>query len=491
MGRMSFILILPVWIHLILIAFASAATESPFISEETKNVKRFSEIQTKFSVRTLEEPEEDVCHLVPGQEDTITQCNFNSSSKTFVVIHGWTVTGMYESWIPKLVSALYEREPDSNVIVVDWLSRAQQHYPTSAMYTQLVGQDVAMFIDWMEDSVKYPLENMHLLGYSLGAHVAGVAGNLTNNKVNRITGLDPAGPTFEYADPEVRLSPDDAAFVDVLHTHTRGSPDRSIGIQKPVGHVDIYPNGGNFQPGCHLGDTLRMIAEKGFGDVDQIVKCSHERSIHLFIDSLLHEAQQSTAYRCSNKDAFDKGLCLSCRKNRCNKLGYSINKVRSKRSSRLYLKTRGQMPYKVFHYQFKMHLFAKDNWKQENQLFYLSLYGTKNEVETIPVTLPEVSTNTTYSALVHTETDVGDLLMVKVQWEKESIFSWTEWWKTYAFEIRKVRVKPGDVKLGESAKTLLFCAKDSGAQLTKGKDPVVFVKCHAEHHGKRKHSHND
>lgn len=56
---------------------------------------------------------------------------------------------MYESWVPKLVAALYKREPDSNVIVVDWLSRAQQHYPISAGYTKLVGQDVATFIDWM------------------------------------------------------------------------------------------------------------------------------------------------------------------------------------------------------------------------------------------------------------------------------------------------------------------------------------------------------
>lgn len=60
------------------------------------------------------------------------------------------VTGMFESWVPKLVTALYEREPTANVIVVDWLSRAQQHYPTSAAYTKLVGKDVAMFVNWLQ-----------------------------------------------------------------------------------------------------------------------------------------------------------------------------------------------------------------------------------------------------------------------------------------------------------------------------------------------------
>lgn len=79
--------------------------------------------------------------------------------------------------------------------------------------------------------------------------------------------MDPAGPTFEYADAQSTLSPDDATFVDVLHTNTRGSPDRSIGIQRPVGHVDIYPNGGTFQPGCDLQKTMKMIVSTGFSSM--------------------------------------------------------------------------------------------------------------------------------------------------------------------------------------------------------------------------------
>lgn len=80
--------------------------------------------------------------------------------------------------------------------------------------------------------------------------------------------------------------------------------------------------------------------------MDQILKCAHERSVHLFIDSLVNKQQQSMAYRCNSKDAFDRGLCLSCRKNRCNNMGFGVNKIRTTRSAKMYLKTGASMPFK-------------------------------------------------------------------------------------------------------------------------------------------------
>ncbi|KAJ0065115.1 hypothetical protein NL108_005592, partial [Boleophthalmus pectinirostris] len=356
------------------------------------------------------------------------------------------VTGMYESWVAKLVTALYEREPNANVIVVDWLNRASQHYPTSAAYTKLVGRDVAKFVTWLQNELQLPWDKIYLLGYSLGAHVAGIAGALSDKKISRITGLDPAGPTFEHADDQSTLSRDDAQFVDVLHTNTRGSPGRSIGIQRPLGHIDIYPNGGAFQPGCDIQNTLLGIASeglRGLQNMDQLVKCSHERSIHLFIDSLVNLNQQSMAFRCNSKDAFNKGLCLSCRKNRCNKLGYNVNKVRSTRSTKMYLKTRDMMPYKVFHYQVKVHFFSKDKLSFTEQPLKISLYGTHGEKEDIPFVLPVLNENATQSFLITIDADIGDLMIVKLRWEKDSLLSWN-WWGSSKFHIRKLRIKSGE-----------------------------------------------
>lgn len=67
---------------------------------------------------------------------------------------------------------------------------------------------------------------------------------------------------FEGVQKENRLSPDDADFVDVLHTYTREALGLSIGIQQPIGDIDIYPNGGEVQPGCTLGDVLSMAGSK-------------------------------------------------------------------------------------------------------------------------------------------------------------------------------------------------------------------------------------
>ncbi|KAH6925295.1 hypothetical protein HPB50_003386 [Hyalomma asiaticum] len=63
-----------------------------------------------------------------------------------------------------------------------------------------------------------------------------------------VQGLDPAGPLFD--DDTVALSPDDAQFVDAIHTDSGTLYDLRFGIRKSVGHVDFFPNGGNNQPQC-------------------------------------------------------------------------------------------------------------------------------------------------------------------------------------------------------------------------------------------------
>lgn len=72
------------------------------------------------------------------------------------------MSGLFESWVEKLVAALYNREKDANVIVVDWLDTAQDHYVVAAQKTKMVGREIGLFIDWIEVGVsKSNLHNTH------------------------------------------------------------------------------------------------------------------------------------------------------------------------------------------------------------------------------------------------------------------------------------------------------------------------------------------
>ena len=73
--------------------------------------------------------------------------------------------------------------------------------------------------------------------------------------------MDPAAPGFEIDNTAARLDPSDAMFVDVIHTDVReGLLDMdSLGLKRPCGHVDFYPNEGQHQPGC---EATNIVASK-------------------------------------------------------------------------------------------------------------------------------------------------------------------------------------------------------------------------------------
>lgn len=141
----------------------------------------------------------------------------------------------------------YLKKDKHNVFYVDWSKADDKSFHVAAANSKAVGDVIAEFII----STRIQLKNVHLVGHSLGSHVAGFAGkrifNKTKRKLGRITATDPAGPLFERKEvtKEFRLCEDDAEFVDVIHTDIG-----HYGFIKPLGHVDFYPNGGRDQPGC-------------------------------------------------------------------------------------------------------------------------------------------------------------------------------------------------------------------------------------------------
>ena len=106
---------------------------------------------------------------------------------------------------------------DLNVIFVDWGGGSLPLYSQAAANTRLVGLEVARVINTLIEEHEVHAEDVHIIGHSLGSHIAGYAGERIPG-LGRISGLDPAEPLFQGMPYFVRLDPTDALFVDVIHT---------------------------------------------------------------------------------------------------------------------------------------------------------------------------------------------------------------------------------------------------------------------------------
>ncbi|OXA52118.1 Lipoprotein lipase, partial [Folsomia candida] len=178
-----------------------------------------------------------------------------------------------------------------NIIYLDWSvlstpttsSRILSSYPVIVFYfIPLVSWKLAIFLQLLKNMGYVTSGKIHLIGYSLGSHVAGLTGQIfqswnNGSKIGRITGLDPALPLFRNMFSHEwftwRLGRGDADFVDVYHTAMRM---KGLGQKKSGdGHADFYVNRGTSpQPGCLLMD-LRIP-----------VICSHLFAVQFFVQSI-------------------------------------------------------------------------------------------------------------------------------------------------------------------------------------------------------------
>ncbi|KAM6223961.1 phospholipase A1 member A [Rhynchocyon petersi] len=311
--------------------------------------------------------------LVEDSKD-LQNSGFNATLGTKFIIHGFRALGTKPSWVDKFIRTLLH-VTDANVIAVDWV------YGSTGVYYSAVDNVVKLSLEissFLRDLLVLGVSesSIHMIGVSLGAHVAGMVGHFYKGQLGQITGLDPAGPEYTRASLEERLDPEDAQFVEAIHTDTD-----NLGIRIPVGHVDYFVNGGQDQPGCptfiHAGYSYLI--------------CDHMRAVHLYI-SALKDSCPLMAFPCSSYKAFRAGHCLDCFNPfllSCPRIGLVKEggiKIRPlPKEVRVYLLTTSRAPYCVHHSVVEFHLKEVRNKDTNIEITFLS----NNETSSVKIIIPK------------------------------------------------------------------------------------------------------
>lgn len=212
---------------------------------------------------------------------------FDITKQTKVIIHGYKDSS--QSAVPLDMATAYNEKALFNVLMVDAEEMINKWYILSVHNSRLAGKRLANLLANLE-KFGANAEDFHLLGISLGAHIAGWAGKYfrryKGRNLGRITGLDPAGPCFSYAYSDQRLDKMDANYVDVVHSNRLVQ-----GVIEPLGHADFYVNGGGpNQPGCFSPS------------------CSHLRAAQVYTESI-RAPKSFVGVRCDSWQNFIGNKC--------------------------------------------------------------------------------------------------------------------------------------------------------------------------------------
>jgi len=362
----------------------------------------------------------------------VEDAGFKGDRPTKIIIHGFLDTGQ-EAWVKDMTSALLDAE-DCNVIAIDWGGGSLPLYSQAAANTRLVGLEVANLIVVLVEEHQAYSGDFHIIGHSLGAHIAGYAGERIPG-LGRISGLDPAELLFQGMPGFVRLDPTDANFVDVIHTDAESILMGGYGMEQPVGHVDFYPNGGEVQPGCSLLDLpdISSITVEELGaslpSADTVgrhlVACAHNRAVALYIDSIRSGTTcPMVGHKCASYADFQAGSCFYCGLDgeACASMGYLAKPHPAWRTAplRMYLETGAVAPYCKHHYLLQLHL-AKPRQAEAWVQGYLkvNLFGDKGKLTEYDLTPEEslrVQHGQMYDFSISVERNLGEVEIVQVHW---------------------------------------------------------------------------
>ncbi|XP_002718776.2 inactive pancreatic lipase-related protein 1 [Oryctolagus cuniculus] len=404
-------------------------------------------IGTRFLLYTNENPSSFQI-LSLSDPSTIEASNFQTDRKTRFIIHGF-IDKAEESWVGDMCKNMFEVE-EVNCICVDWKKGSQTSYTQAANNVQVVGAQVAQLLSILSTNYSYSPSEAHLIGHSLGAHVAGEAGRRTPG-LGRITGLDPVKASFEGTPEEVRLDPSDADLVDVIHTDAAPSfPFFGLGMSQMAGHLDFFPNGGENMPGCKKNALSQILDLDGIWEgTRDFVACNHLRSYKYYSESILNP-DGFAAYPCTSYKDFQSNKCFPCPDQGCPQMGHYADKFTNKtreEQQKFFLNTGEARNFARWRYGVSVTLSGRRATGQ----IKVALFGSKGNTHQYDVFRGIIQPGSTHSTEFDADLDVGTIEKVKFLWNNHVVNP----------TFPKVGAAKITVQKGENKTVYDFCSEET------------------------------
>ncbi|GFY45313.1 pancreatic lipase-related protein 2, partial [Trichonephila inaurata madagascariensis] len=123
--------------------------------------------------------------LRAGDIASVLESNFLLETETKIIIPGWFDNLKVSTWMLDMKDALLNYR-DCNVIIVDWSKANGIPFAQAVANTRVVGAEVALLVNFLQDTFGVSPESCHIIGHSLGTEIAGYAGERIN-RLGRIT----------------------------------------------------------------------------------------------------------------------------------------------------------------------------------------------------------------------------------------------------------------------------------------------------------------
>ncbi|XP_013099088.2 pancreatic triacylglycerol lipase isoform X1 [Stomoxys calcitrans] len=209
--------------------------------------------------------------LRTGDTKRLRGSYFNPKWPVRISIHGWA--GKSTSCSNAAIKDAYLARGKYNVVLVDWSNISHDiSYPRISQQFSEIAAHIAKFIRFLQKETGLEWSNIYLIGHSAGSHISGLTGKLLKpHEVGAIVALDPAGLAQLGLPADFRLAPNDAAYVESIHTDTThlGNPSTELS------HASFFPNWGQGQPHC----PNATAAEFDFA-------CDHFAALYYFAESV-------------------------------------------------------------------------------------------------------------------------------------------------------------------------------------------------------------